>query len=383
MSLSSDARERLGFAITSQSAANEICDAIDNAILSSASTSFHLGGSAPTNPQAFFAVQPPANVGVTANQSYYQSTIAPGGAVTIPAGTAAIVATLNVEEPNITATGTVTAAATVRIAGAPTEGGVNYALWVDADTTRLDGDLNFSTALDIVVQANTAAALEVYDGTTKLLAVDTRNTIADVSNVKLTGAPTTIASATAAHINATLNIAAKTITYTGTATVTSSFGAQLYIAAPTFTDASAGTITKASTLHVAAVAAAGGSLTITASYMISTGVADCFLTNAGVWTDTACYARGKEMIVTASAGAIDSILGGLTPKTWLYLADVHGDDAGTNRVGIIYDDLPPELRAPGQEGVSPGVLASFALAALKTLWDRNRDLETRLAKLER
>jgi len=98
------------------------------------------GGAVPTNPQAFFAILPAVNAsGVTANQSYFHATVLPGAAVTIPTGTAPVVASVNLHEPNITATGTVTEAATLRIVDAPTEGGLNAALWVDAGATRLDG----------------------------------------------------------------------------------------------------------------------------------------------------------------------------------------------------------------------------------------------------
>jgi hypothetical protein len=56
------------------------------------------------------------------------------------------------------------------------------------------------------------------------------------------------------------------------------------------------------------------------------------------------------------------------------------DDRGRERVGVVYDDLPEELRAPGEErAVSPGILASFALAAIKMLRDENRALQDRLA----
>lgn len=344
-----------------------------------------IGAAAPTNPQAMLALVPPANAsGVTTNQSYSHMDIAPGGATTIPAGTAPVVSSLNVHEPNITATGTVTAAATVHIVDAPSEGSANYALWVDAGTTRLDGDVNVAdAAVDIVVKANTAAALEVYDSTTKIVAVDTRNTLKNTSAVTITGVPVTVASETAAHINASLNIAAKTITYTGSTGTTSSLGTMLYVGIPTLTDASAMTIDVASAVHINAVAAAGGSLTITASRMISTSVSDCFLTNAGVWTDTACWSWGKSSIGEATTDMIDSVLEKLTPRSWTYNPEVHGNDHGRERVGIVYDELPEELRAPGQKsGVSAGVLSSFALAAIKSLWERNQDLEARLARLE-
>lgn len=52
-----------------------------------------------------------------------------------------------VEEPNITATGTVTNAATVYIKNAPSEGSNNYALWVDAGNVKIDGDLTVDGTL--------------------------------------------------------------------------------------------------------------------------------------------------------------------------------------------------------------------------------------------
>src|SRR5581483_10385805 len=123
---------------------------------------------------------------------------------------------------------------------------------------------------------------------------------------------------------------------------------------------------KASTLHVGAVTA-GASVTITTKYMISTGVSDCFLTNAGVWTDTASSGAGKEEITEADQGLITSLLDRITPRTWKYREDVHGNDDGLQRIGIVGEELPDELKAPGpyKRGVSAGVMASFALAALK------------------
>lgn len=116
------------------------------ALVTNSSTEIHgilgmtLGAAEPTNPQALFAILPPANAaGVTANQSYFHGQILPGAAVTIPTGTAPVVASLNIHEPNITATGTVTDAATVRIVDAPTEGAANWSFWVDAGASRLDG----------------------------------------------------------------------------------------------------------------------------------------------------------------------------------------------------------------------------------------------------
>jgi hypothetical protein len=267
------------------------------------------------------------------------------------------------------------------------------------------GDLTFTLASDVNVAANTAVSLEFDDGTTKVYALDTRTTLKDVSSHTFRAAPATVATEAAVHSNPTVAIAAKTITYTGTATVTSQMGAQLHVGALTLTDADAGTVTKASAVHIVAVAAQGGMLTITASHMITTSVTDCLLTNAGVWTDMACWESGKELVERgvgvardAVDKAVDKVMGTIIPATWKYKAMtelpafdsktgeeyVHRTpirDRDRERVGIVYDDLPEALRAPGEEkAVSTGVLASFALAALKVLWERNQALEARLER---
>ena len=71
-------------------------------------------------------------------------------AVTIPSGTTALAAGAHFAEPNFTATGTITSAATVYVAAAPTEGGTNnYALWVDAGATQLDGSVTAGGVLSV------------------------------------------------------------------------------------------------------------------------------------------------------------------------------------------------------------------------------------------
>jgi hypothetical protein len=69
-----------------------------------------------------------------------------GGAVTIPSGTAPIVSSCWIQEPNITATGTATASASLYIQSAASEATTDYALWVDAGNSRFDGDIKFDTA---------------------------------------------------------------------------------------------------------------------------------------------------------------------------------------------------------------------------------------------
>jgi len=76
-----------------------------------------------------------------------------GGAVTVPSGTAPIIASGWIQEPNITATGTVTASASLYIQSAASEATNNYALWVDAGSVRIDS-LAGSGTRNVVVDAN-------------------------------------------------------------------------------------------------------------------------------------------------------------------------------------------------------------------------------------
>ena len=80
----------------------------------------------------------PPTTTVAANQSYHYLYMSNNNVITIPSGTAALVTAINIEVPNITATGTVTLSATVRIAGAMTEGSTNYALLVNDGAVRFN-----------------------------------------------------------------------------------------------------------------------------------------------------------------------------------------------------------------------------------------------------
>src|SRR3990167_6673947 len=82
-------------------------------------------------------------------------------AITIPAGTTAVVASVWLAEPNITATGTVTAAATVYIENPPTEGSSNWALWIDDGNVRFDGSLELGHATDTTLTRSAAGKLAV------------------------------------------------------------------------------------------------------------------------------------------------------------------------------------------------------------------------------
>lgn len=117
-----------------------------------------IGIGAAASDRAFLLVNPPAFT-ATASTNVAKMYVDNSAAVTIPAGTTAIVAGLWLDEPNITATGTVTDAATVYIADAPTEAGTdNHALWVDTGSTRLDGAVYIGGAVATPVHALLAAA---------------------------------------------------------------------------------------------------------------------------------------------------------------------------------------------------------------------------------
>lgn len=101
-------------------------------------------------------IDPPALTAVAAT-NIARLRLGNTAAITVPAGTTSIAAAVSIEEPNLTATGTITSAVTLYIAAAPTEGGTNnYAIWVDAGVSAFGGNL--------VPDANDGAAL----GTTTL-----------------------------------------------------------------------------------------------------------------------------------------------------------------------------------------------------------------------
>lgn len=90
----------------------------------------------------FFTLDPGAFTADT-TENTHRLAIKATNAVTIPTGTTALASSLYVVEPNLTATGTITAAATVYVKDAPTEGSSNYSLWVDAGEARFDGGADF------------------------------------------------------------------------------------------------------------------------------------------------------------------------------------------------------------------------------------------------
>ena len=104
---------------------------------------------------------------VGANRPYHYMYLSNNNVITIPSGTASLVTGINIEAPNITATGTVTNTASLRIAGAMTEGSTgNYALWVAGGTSRFDGATNFGvddTGVDVTFYGATSGRHVLWD----------------------------------------------------------------------------------------------------------------------------------------------------------------------------------------------------------------------------
>jgi hypothetical protein len=235
-----------------------------------------------------------------------------------------------------------------------------------------------AAAATTTIKANTASAFVFSDATTSVLSIDTRNTVKNTAAVAIIPSPVTIASESAAITSAALSVPARTVTLTGTTTTTSLLGASAHFGAVTVTDASTCTLTTLSAIHITANAAAGGMLTITNSRMISTSVSDCYLTNAGVWTDTASSAAIKNDIRDATDEEIDDVIAAIKPKAWKYKEEITGPDHGRTRIGIVAQELPECFRIPGQDsagGMSGTLMGSVLLACVSRLHNRVKELE--------
>jgi len=124
-----------------------------------------------------------------------------------------------------------------------------------------------AAAVDITVIADTIAALEFFDSTTKFMVFDTRVTVTGVANITMTGMPATIVAA-AGITHKLLSLASGTTTLTGNSAVTALNGLGLTVAQPTVTSAGTPATATASTVYIAAEPAAAGTATITAPYAL-------------------------------------------------------------------------------------------------------------------
>lgn len=251
------------------------------------------------------------------------------------------------------------------------------------------GGINLAAeAQTITIDAATAAALVVSDGVVSMISLDTTTTASTTvgkGGVTLTGEAASVASAASAFAAPTLYLATKTNTLTGTTTTTSWLGSALYVGAQTWTDSSSCTLTTASAIHIVANASAGGDLTITNSYMISTSVSGCYLSNAGSWT-SASSAAHKEEIEDAKAQDVFGVLDSIRPRSYYLKGECN--DRRRQRIGLIAEELPEALVPPGHGedglpvGLPDGIAAAFAIATCKALREENRDLMARLERLE-
>jgi hypothetical protein len=246
--------------------------------------------------------------------------------------------------------------------------------------TLSSGNLTMSNGgQEIVFKSNSNGSLLLTDGTTTMIGFDSRNTSSTLGAgaVSLVGKNVSLASAASAFANPSVYVGTKTLTLTGTTTTTSWHGGSAYFDAVTFTDSSVCTLTAASLIYIAALPAAGGSLTITNSYMIFTGVAGCYLTNSGIWTSIVSSAAYKENIQDAKPDDIMAVIDQIRPRSWKYDAEHFGHDNDRQRFGIVAEEMPEACLIPGQHprgGINGGILGSLSLAAIKVLRDENQEL---------
>jgi hypothetical protein len=238
--------------------------------------------------------------------------------------------------------------------------------------------LNFGAALDIISLANTAAALEITNGTVKLLAFDTRNTVTGVIAASFTSVAPTIASA-AGDTYSQVGISALTVTLTGATGVTALDGLSLKLGAVTVAgDTATCTVTTASAIYITPVVA-GANVAITNNYMINTSVAGCFLTAAGVWTD-ASSASLKIDIETLDLDEVPDLLDQVDVKSYKYR---DSSDGGFRRIGVIAEEVPDFLAMPNRHGVAAKDLAGVALAGAKYARAEIDELKDDIADIRR
>ena len=324
----------------------------------------------------------------SANGSTYSVTAVAASTLTLTGGTQVTALNglgLNLGAPTVTSGSatTIVTASNLYVA-APIAAGAGPAAFTNgysahfASQVRVDGNISLANAAyDMVVIAATAAALEISDGTTKYLTLDTR---VATDNVEvwtfLPSAPTI------ANVNGTtyqhINLAAYTLTLSTQTGVTALDGLQLYVSAPTVAQSGgAVTVSTASTVYLVPPTA-GGSVTITNRYIINTSVAGCFLTAAGTWTD-ASSAEHKTEIQGFDYRRIPGMMAWVDLRTYKRLDP---SDGGYERVGLIAEEVPDFLALPSRKGLSSLYVAGFALAGVKYTVGEIDALHTRIAELE-
>lgn len=258
---------------------------------------------------------------------------------------------LYLDAPTVTsATNPAVALASTLYVAAPVAGGTatitaGYSAHF-ASAIRLDGNLTMNNAAyDLVIKADTAAAFEIYDATTKIVAVDSRVTTDAIVGITITGPAVTVAAANGSTYSA-VSIAARTHTFTGNTAVTAMNGLQLNLGAPTITSAGTPAVAIASTLYVAAPVAAG-TATITANY--AGHFAGAVRIDGNVDLANAAY----DIIVKANTAACLEIYDATTKL--LTVNDQTGTD---NAVGFTFTGSPTSYASAGGSTYSVAKIAA-------------------------
>lgn len=137
----------------------------------------------------------------------------------------------------------------IEISGASAQGGGSVICYEPLD---LRGNLNMNNAAyDLVTKAATAAALEISDGTTKFIALDTRVTTVAVTTLALDISDYTLASAAGA-VATGLSLAAHTLNWTGNTQVTTQVDTVVIGARTLAGDTATLTVDEANTLLLVA-----------------------------------------------------------------------------------------------------------------------------------
>ena len=103
--------------------------------------------------------------------------------ITIPSGTTTLAASLYLNEPAITETGTLTNSATMYIAGAATEADNNFALWIDSGAVQIDEDLTVNNDIvvgnDLFIGGTDQVTADIYLGADGTIIVNGQNNNSD------------------------------------------------------------------------------------------------------------------------------------------------------------------------------------------------------------
>ena len=159
-----------------------------------------------------------------------------------------------------------------------------------------------------------------------------------------------------------------------TQTATESIGviSSLRVVEPNITDNLTGDITVAATLYIVSAPTEGED-----NYLVGTGVAGCFCTAAGVWTDASARQHKKNIDAIPLPEAAD-VLRQIPIRKFERRVN---DRAGWTEVGVIADELPSLVVPPHADGVAAIRLASLSIAGWQEHDAKIRSLELENAKL--